>query len=374
MWVIGGPYRDELVEIDVDNWEVVRKFRLDNDHTVVRATPDSVWLESLNWIRRVDTRTGEIGAPIEMQAGPGDVAVTDSGDVWVSLPRAAQLARVHSDGTVTHVDVGAGPEQIAADGDTLWVSHPPLASVSRIDSHTGEVLDVIDLDLSAGEVVSATTGALQATADGLWVLVDFPGSKYHIAYVLLDHDTGDVIAARSVPFLTQAWEAVDGAIWVHRLERGSVVRADVEDLGGAPTDPSELLPPAPPTAPPATMTTATPTTDDERDVIAALELLSDLDRPSSDLDLGPLEEVRDRVNELAATQPEPRVAVTDTRVEGDRAQTTFDIVGRHDVIILPGIVLEWRLIDGVWRVEPATYCRFAAGIGIPCPPDAVESP
>ena len=363
MWLIGGAFRNQLIEIDATTMTEVRRIDLEDDHRVGAATAADVWLHTAQAVRRFDVVSGTLAPPIELDVDPGATAVAEDGTVWVSLPVAGQVARIEpATGRVDNFDVAPGPASIAADRTAVWVSHPSVASVSRLDPLTGETIQLIDLDLSGGEVASAQTGALQAVEDGIWVTVSFPGSKFRSALALIGRN-GRVLGARSVQFDSHTWEAVDGAIWIHRLGAGSIIRSAVDDLGGAPpTDEQTLLPAV------STTSTTTPmptgTSQDERSLLAALDMVLDGSVLAADLGLESQTGARRDLIELAAAQAELRVEPTSLTIEGDTARTVFDVIVEGDTVVLPAVELEWRRTDGTWHLDPASFCLLADGVGI----------
>jgi streptogramin lyase len=365
MWLIGGAFRDQLIEVDTTRMTEVRRIDLDDDHTVAAATATDVWLMTAHAVRRFDIVSGTLVPPIELDVDPGSVAVAPDGSVWVSLPVAAQVA--HLDPATGHVDafdVAPGPGWIAADHTAVWVSHPPIASVSRLDPLTGETIDVIDLDLSAGTVASAQTGALQALEDGVWVIVSFPGSRYRSALALIDPSSG-VIRARSIQFDSHTWEAVDGAIWIHRLDASSIIRSSLDDLDSAPpTDEHDLLPAVTTTTTTAT-TTPTEASEDERTLLAALDMVLDASVPDAVLGLEPQTDARHDLIELAAAQAELHIEPRSLAIDNDTATTVFDVLIEGDTLILPAVELEWhRADDQTWHLDTTSFCRLATGVGI----------
>lgn len=367
MWLIGGTFRNQLIAVDTTTMTEVRRIDLDDDHSVAAATATDVWLMTAHAVRRFDIVSGTFDPPIELDVDPAAVTVAPDGSVWVSLPVAAQVVRVDAaSGSVDPFDVAPGPGWIVVDHAAVWVSHPPIASVSRLDPLTGETIEVIDLDLSAGAVASAQTGALQSTDDGVWVAVSFPGSRYRSAFALID-PSGGVVGARSVQFDSHTWEAVDGAIWIHRLDGASIIRSSLDDLdGAAPTDEHDLLPIETSTAATTTTTTASPAagSEDERTVLAALDMVLDASVPASDLGLEPQADVRRDLIELAAAQAELRIEPISLDIGHETAITIFDVLVEGDTVILPAVELEWRRADGTWHLDPASFCRLAAGVGI----------
>jgi hypothetical protein len=59
LWVIGGPFRDTLVEVDPVTLSEIRRVQLDDDHAISHGGPvDTLWLSTLRGVRPVDLVTG----------------------------------------------------------------------------------------------------------------------------------------------------------------------------------------------------------------------------------------------------------------------------------------------------------------------------
>jgi hypothetical protein len=364
MWVIGGAFRDELIEIDTSSMTEIRRIKLDDDHSVAAASTTEVWLMTAHAVQRLDAASGTLDPPITLEVDPGDVAVAPDGTVWVTLPLASQVARIDPrSGEVDTFDVAPGPSWLVVDTQSVWVSHPPVASISRLDQVTGETIALIDLDLSGGTVASVQTGALQTTEDGVWATISFPGSRFRNGHVLLD-STNAVVAARSAQFDSNTWEAVDGGIWIHRLPRGSILRASIEGLNNAPpTDEGELLPTDSTVAPPTTE--PPPLSSDELALEAALNQILDASVQAADLGIEAQASARNDLIALAAAQADLSLQPSSVTIHGDAGTTVFDVTITGNTVILPGVQLEWkRTDDAVWHVTPESFCRVTDGVGI----------
>jgi hypothetical protein len=370
VWVLGGPFRDTLVEVDAATMVEILRIRLDDDHGIRQQLPsDELWLTTLKAVRRVDVDAGAVDPPVELEVDPSAGAlVAHGGAVWVPLPSAARVARIDTTtGEVTTIDTEPGPGSITAADGTIWVAHSPTASVSRIDAPTGKVVGVTDVDI-AGDVASVSAvPAIQATADAVWVIVRFAGSPFRDAIVRLDPVTGQIDGSRTIPFPSNTWEARDGELWVHRANRGSLIAVDVDGFSDAPaTWISDLLPvgSAPTTAP-------TPNAGSPADasLADAFERLTDPTVPAAELGLGELAPVRDEMLALLGAQPGGELRIVELDLDEDNAVVLFDVVVEGDVSIMPGLefVFERASSDERWVVSAESFCDVADGVGLACP-------
>jgi hypothetical protein len=81
MWLIGGAFRDQLIEVDTTTMTEVRRIDLDDDHSVAAATETDVWLMTARAGRRFDIVSGTLDRPMELDVDSADVAVDPDGSV-----------------------------------------------------------------------------------------------------------------------------------------------------------------------------------------------------------------------------------------------------------------------------------------------------
>ena len=368
VWAIGGPFRDTLVEVDPSAMTESRRIVLGDDHSIRQhGRSEGLWLLTLRGVRPVDVSTGEVGDVVALEVDPAGVA-TAPGAVWVTLPAAAQVARIDTvDGSVELIDTEPGPVGIAVEDGIVWVTHPPTASISRIDASSGRVLGVTDVDIWGVDASVTDIPGFNVTAGAVWALVRLAGSPYEPILVKIDPGTGEVRAARTVQVRGTTWEATDETIWFHRANNSSIVAVDVGEFDdAAPTALSELAAPASSVPEPSPAPTSTP---DERAVTDAFERLTDPNVPGDDLALGRLTATRDALLDLLTAQAGGEARLTDVSVDGDRAIARFDVILEGETVLLPGIefVFERRRETSAWAITDESLCAVAAGVGIACP-------
>lgn len=113
LWALGGSFRDTLVEVDPVSMTETRRIQLEDDHGIRSSPADELWLTTLRGVRPVDVESGEIGSLVPLEVDPADLSTSD-GVVWVTLPAAAQIARIDtSENRVDLIDTEPGPRNIA---------------------------------------------------------------------------------------------------------------------------------------------------------------------------------------------------------------------------------------------------------------------
>lgn len=369
LWVLGGPFRDTLVEVDPVTMTETHRIQLDQDHAIRHGGPvDTLWLTTLRGVRPVELSTGEVGDIVPVEVDPAGIAV-DGTDVWVTLPAAAQVARIDAlDGSVELIDTEPGPSGIALTDDTVWVTHPPTASISRIDAVTGQTLGVVDLDIGAGTASVTNIPGLNVSDDSVWVLTRLDGSAYRPIMIRLEADTGHVRSARTIQVEGNTWTATGGQLWFHRADSGSLVAVAIDDFDDAPpTDlgaPTSTTTPSNDPPPPSAAPTA-----DEREIADAFEAFVDPTVASDTLDIGPLAAVRDELVQLLEAQVGGEALVSEVVVEGDTGAAVFDVVVEGDTVILPGLEFAFERTPGAstWAITESSLCAVAEGVGITCP-------
>jgi hypothetical protein len=370
LWVLGGPFRDTLVEVDPVAMRETRRVQLDDDHAIQHGGPvDTLWLSTLRGVRPVELATGEVGEVVPLEVDPVGIAVDDDA-VWVTLPAASQVARIDAlDGTVELVDTEPGPSSIVLANDTVWVTHPPTASISRIDTRTRTTLGVIDLDIGGNTASVTDVPGVRVTDDSVWVVVRLDGSKYKPIMIRIDADTGRIRSARTIQIDGNSWTATDGRLWFHRADNGSILPVAVDDFDDAP--PTRLTDLTAPTTTPAT--TAPPSTSaptiDEQAVTDAFEQFIDPMVTSSDLGIEPLAPARDALLGLLDAQVSGEARLTGVTVDGDTGTVRFDVVVEGDTVVLPGLEFVFERSPGTstWTITEASLCIVAGGVGITCP-------
>lgn len=86
LWVLGGPFRDTLVEVDPIAMRETRRGQLGDDHGIRHGDPtDELWLSTFRGVRRVDVVSGEVGELVPLEVDLRDLAIGD-GEVWVTRP------------------------------------------------------------------------------------------------------------------------------------------------------------------------------------------------------------------------------------------------------------------------------------------------
>jgi hypothetical protein len=106
-------------------------------------------------------------------SAPGGVAVTQGGDVWVSLPATGTVVRMASTGVLTRFAVGGSPSLVAAGPAGIWLSNSSSGALALFDAHTGK-------PIAQSPLTSAPTALTTDPGDGSVWAADSSGAVVHI--------------------------------------------------------------------------------------------------------------------------------------------------------------------------------------------------
>lgn len=168
LWVASGEKR-ELLKIAADTGEVVDRltdFSFNLNGNAIDVTDDSLWVTSLDTVTRLDLRTLDVMAELE---------VTDAGGISVSGDTAWVVntdARIGS-GKVVPIDVdsgqqippielplGSATDWVEADDDRVWVADGINEKIYEIDAQSRRFVEAHPVAFGAQ--------ALALTDDRLW--------------------------------------------------------------------------------------------------------------------------------------------------------------------------------------------------------------
>jgi hypothetical protein len=169
---------------------------------------------------------------------PRGIAIA-SGDLWVISHHRPTVTRLDPVSGARHGDqplVGAGASDIAARGDTIWVTVPPRGEVVRVDSRTGHVRDRIKPPAEPARVAVGPSG--------LWVAGR--GASTADPDLLLHYDATGARMLDQVEFRNDisAITLGDGAVWVALEDEPRVVRLSLDaerQWGATLTGPASAL-------------------------------------------------------------------------------------------------------------------------------------
>ena len=175
LWAAGCPFVQRLSTDNGPLRKLAEVFLPFRDPLTVESTrgqfrelavgAGSLWtlgdaLDRRMW--RLDARSGEVEATIELGFGPTSAAVANE-RVWITDGVRDRVVPFDvTDGKpLEAVRVGRGPSGIAAGAGSIWVANTLDGTVSRIDPESRRVVANID--------VGAAPRALTAGARGVWV-------------------------------------------------------------------------------------------------------------------------------------------------------------------------------------------------------------
>jgi len=118
----------------------------------VTITSDAVWVGSTGpfAVHRIDPKTNNLVATVELRGEPCAGLATGFGSLWVPLcGDSPMLARIdlESNKLVTLLDIGPAAAEggVAASSDSVWLVVDKNGSLARIDPATGKVRQTIRL-------------------------------------------------------------------------------------------------------------------------------------------------------------------------------------------------------------------------------------
>ncbi len=116
----------------------------------VAITPDAVWAGSTgpNAVHRIDPRTNELIATVELAGEPCSGLAVGFGSVWIPLcGKPSTLARIDAARNVVSAVFQAGPAGseggVTVSTDSVWVIADKDGSLARIDPDTGTVRQTV---------------------------------------------------------------------------------------------------------------------------------------------------------------------------------------------------------------------------------------
>jgi DNA-binding beta-propeller fold protein YncE len=162
-----------------------------------------------------DLPTPKLGETFDLGGAPGAVAVAD-GSVWVTDSAAGTVARLRPDGKLEGrpIEIEGGPTSITASEDSVWVASG-TGLISRIDAASGKAAPVAEL--------SPQPGGLAADLDSVWVTHPADDRVSRI-----DATTGDTLDEFDVGDLPTDVVLAGGSAWVANVDDGTVSRIEVE--------------------------------------------------------------------------------------------------------------------------------------------------
>jgi streptogramin lyase len=173
IWVDG--YGTSVVErVNPRTVRVTRRFRTEPAPWDIAFFDGSVWTTHSGILVRMDPANGRILRRFELT---GDLSNMDVGfgSLWVGANDGTVAYRVHADGRVESLEVGAqGPSSFAVGRDAVWVTARPGDVVRRIDPATNELGPPIAVGANPTMGAEAADGSIVVpnTGDGTLSRID----------------------------------------------------------------------------------------------------------------------------------------------------------------------------------------------------------
>ncbi len=228
VWVTGAD--DTTVSaIDDGPNEVTDSIDISGTPDAIAASSQHVWVTATadggaNVLADINAPTAALANLLgSSQAGPSQVAATDD-DVWVTNSGDSSIthfdARTET-GLIT-IDLDVTPTAVAVVEDAVWVLSTDSQSLTRIDPATDTVVATVDLSLDSG----SAPNAIAATADAVWV-TDIDNDDL----ILVDPATNAVVTRVDTSHEPVAVAANDTDVWVANSGDGTLTHVDPTTVG-----------------------------------------------------------------------------------------------------------------------------------------------
>jgi virginiamycin B lyase len=182
-------------------------------------TDEAVWVTNgpKNTIHRLDPKTNQVVAAIEVGRKPCSGLAAGFGSIWVPVCGDKTIARVDAKTNQVTATVPVGPAQseggIAAGAGSVWIVSDPKGVLSRIDPATNKV---------AAEIAVPAGSASCIFAEGaVWVTTPETGMLTRV-----DPATNRLTASIDVGPQPRFLTAGAGSIWTLNQGDGTVSRVD----------------------------------------------------------------------------------------------------------------------------------------------------
>lgn len=182
-------------------------------------TADAVWVSNspLNLVHRLDVKTNQIAANIDVGKAPCSGLAAGFGSIWVPTCKDKSLSRIDIATNAVVAKIAAAPADseggIAVSDDAVWLVTDAAGKLSRIDPKTNKVV---------AEIVIPAGSASALYGDGaVWVTTP---AKNLLTRV--DVATGQVTDSITVGPKPRFQTFGGGAVWTLNQGDGTVSRVD----------------------------------------------------------------------------------------------------------------------------------------------------
>lgn len=166
----------------------------------------------------------------QLKAHPWRMVSDAAGDLWITCKGDATVARLNpTTGVITTITVGNYPYDLTVHGDAVWVTHPTLNQLSKID--------VTTLAVSTVSVSEAPWAITADIAGDLWITTASDVVRYNPAT-----DTQTRIATGLLPWgiavnrvSNEIWVAVSGQDYIQVIDSAVNAVTHIRNTGTYPT-------------------------------------------------------------------------------------------------------------------------------------------
>jgi len=184
-------------------------------------TDDAVWVsnEPRNTVHRLDPKTNQIAAIVDVGQKPCSGLAAGFGSIWVPICGAKALSRIDTRTNKVTATLPIGPAEseggIAASPDSIWMLTDPKGTLSRIDPETNRV--------TAKIAVAADSAACTFGEGAIWITT--PGKNL---LSRVDPKTNKVTHRVKVGPGPRFLAVGAGSVWTLNQGNGTVTRIAVD--------------------------------------------------------------------------------------------------------------------------------------------------
>jgi virginiamycin B lyase len=185
------------------------------------VTDDAVWVANgpMNTIHRLDVKTNQVAATVEVGKKPCSGLAAGFGSIWVPNCGDKTLSRVDMKTNAVTATLPIGPAEseggIATSSDAVWLVTDPQGKLSRIDPKTNMVAATIDVPAGSASVIYGD--------DAVWVTTPVTNMLTRVD-VKTNKVTDSIEVGKGPRFVTYG----AGSVWTLNQGDGTISRVDTK--------------------------------------------------------------------------------------------------------------------------------------------------